>query len=93
MALIPILVLEILNIVTYKSVDMEKIKVIMIIIIMHTHRCKQKQTQILENRTCWPQSKSGRPIRPYSTSSILFLLIIQQTCQNIARISSISLVH
>ena len=39
------------------------------------------------------KSKSGGPVRQYSTSGTLFL---QQTCQNIPRmieISSISLVH
>ena len=32
-------------------------------------------------------------VRPYSTSGALFRLFLQQTCQNIARKSSISLVH
>ena len=39
------------------------------------------------------KSKSGQPVRMYSTSGTLFLLFVQQTCQNIAKISSISLVH
>ena len=38
-------------IVTYKSVDKEKIK---IIIIYANIQCKQKQTKILTNRTCSP---------------------------------------
>ena len=50
MALIPLF--EIRNIVTYKSVDKEKIKIILI--CMHA-QCKQKQRKILRNRTCWPQ--------------------------------------
>ena len=37
--------------------------------------------------------KSGQPVRLYSTSGTLFLLFVQQTCQNIARISSILLDH
>ena len=37
------------------------------------------------------KSQSGQPVRPYSTSGTLFLLFVQQTCQNIARISSILL--
>ena len=41
MALIPIF--EIWNDVTYKSVDKEKIKIIM---ILHTYRCKQKQSRL-----------------------------------------------
>ena len=36
------------------------------------------------------KSKSGQPIRLYSTSGTLFLLFVQQTCQNNARIRSIS---
>ena len=39
---------------------------------------------------------SPNQVSPYSTSSALILLLILQTCQNIARmieISSISLVH
>ena len=42
------------------------------------------------------KSKSGGPVRPYFTSGTLFLLFLQQTCQNITRtieISCISLVH
>ena len=50
MPLIPII--EMRNIVTYKSVNKEKIKIIMI--CAHT-QCEQKQTRILQNRTCWPQ--------------------------------------
>ena len=38
-------------------------------------------------------TKSGQSVRPYSTSVTLFLLFVQQTCHNIARISSMSLVH
>ena len=33
------------------------------------------------------KSKSSQPVRPYSTSDTLFLLFVQQTCQNIARIT------
>ena len=69
---------------------MEKIKINM---ICAQAQCKQKQKEILENRTCSPQSQSGEPVRPSSTSGTFFLLFVQQTCQNIARISSISLVH
>ena len=29
------------------------------------------------------QSKSGQPVRPYSTSGTLFLLFVQQTCQTL----------
>ena len=39
------------------------------------------------------KSKSGKPERPHSTSGTLVLLFFQQACQNIARISSILLVH
>ena len=39
------------------------------------------------------KSKSGQPVRPYSISGTLFILFVQKTHQNIARISSISLVH
>ena len=42
------------------------------------------------------KSKSGRPARLYSTSNTLLLLLVEQTCQKIARtpdISSISFVH
>ena len=38
-------------------------------------------------------AKSDRPVTPYSIFGTLFPLFVQQTCQNIARISSISLVH
>ena len=87
MALTPIF--EISNIVTYiKLVYKEKIKNIMI--CAHS-QCKQKQTKILQNRICWPQVQI-RSVRTYVTSGTLFLLFVQQTCQNIARISSISLV-
>ena len=37
------------------------------------------------------KSKSGQPVRWYSTSGTLFLLFVQQKCQNIAGISNISL--
>ena len=87
MAFTPIF--EFLNTVDYKSVDKEKIKIIMICV--HA-QCKQKQTKILIEHADH-KSKSGRPVRPYSTSSTLFLLFVQQKCQNIARICSISLVH
>ena len=61
------------------------------------HRCEQKKEKILQNRTCWPPSLNqvGHP-RPNSTSCTLFILFVQQTCQNIARmieITSISLVY
>ena len=49
MALIPRF--EILNILTYISVDEKKIKIIMI--SAHAQG-KQKQPKILQNRTCWP---------------------------------------
>ena len=39
------------------------------------------------------KSKLGQAVRPYSTCGTLFLLFVQQTCQHIARMSSISLVH
>ena len=62
------------------------------------HRCKQKQPKILQNRTCWPQVQIRPASKAYSTSSTLFLSFVQQTCQNIARITEIistgiSLVH
>ena len=38
------------------------------------------------------KSKLGRPVRSYFISGILFLLFVQRTYQNIARISNISLV-
>ena len=34
------------------------------------------------------KSKSGQPVRPYSTSSKLFLLFVQQTCQNIVSMNA-----
>ena len=62
--------------------------------IVRAHKCTQIQTKILQKRTWWPQSPNQ--ICLYSTSGTLFLLFVQQTCQNIARtikICSISLVH
>ena len=60
-------------------------------------QCKQKQkTKILQNyrkEHAGHKLNSGQPVRLYSTSSTLFLLFVQQACQNIARICSISLVH
>ena len=60
---------EIGNIVTYKSIDKEKIKIIMICV--HT-QCKQKQPKIQWSRTPGHKSKSGRPVRSYSTFGTLF---------------------
>ena len=85
--MIPIFVIW--NIVTYKSSDWQEIKIIMI--------CAHIQLQTKTTKdmiTAGHYSKSGRPVRPYSTSGTLCLLFVQQTCQNIARpigISSISL--
>ena len=74
---------------TYKSVGKEKIKIIMIC-VYNVNKNKQKNYRI---EHAGHKSKLGQPVRPYSTSGTLFLLFVQQTCQNIARISSISLVH
>ena len=54
------------------------------------HRCKRKQQKILQNKTCWPPSPNqfGHP-RPNSTSCTLFILFVQQTCQNTARMIAI----
>ena len=62
------------NNVTYKSVDKEKIKIIMI--CAHP-QCKQKQTKILKNRTCWPQVKK---IRSASKALFHFWYIISFIC-------------
>ena len=68
----------------------------MIIMIYAHAQMQNKNNQIYyEIKLAGHQSKSGQP-GPYSTSGTLFLLFVQQTCQNIARmveISSISLVH
>ena len=74
---------------TYKSVGKEKIKIIMIC-VYNVNKNKQRNYRIEHSDH---KSKLGQPVRPYSTSGTLFLLFVQQTCQNIARISSISLVH
>ena len=72
MALIPIF--EILNIVTYKSVENEKIKIFLI--CAHA-QCKQKQPKILRNRTCWPQVQ----IRSVSKAVFHFWNIISLLAQ------------
>ena len=87
MALIPIL--EICNIVTYKSVDKEKIKIIM----MSKRNVNKNNQTYYRIDHAGHKSKSGQPVRLYLTSGTLFLLFFHQTFQNIARISSISLVH
>ena len=75
----------------YKSVDKEEIKIIMICV--HA-QCEQKTKQrYYRKEHAGHKSKSGRPVKPFSISGTLFLLFVQQTYQNIARISSISLVH
>ena len=71
MALTP--VFEIGNIVTYKLVDKEKIRII--VICAHT-QCKQKQPKILQNRTCWPQVQ----IRSASKAVFHFWYIISFIC-------------
>ena len=59
------------------------------------HRCKQKQLNYGIEHT-GHKSKSGQPVRSYSTYGTLFLLFVEQTCQNIATMiekRSISIVH
>ena len=53
---------------------------------------KNKQRYYRIEHAC-NKSKSGQPVRPYSTSGTLFLFFVKQTCQKNARIRSISLVH
>ena len=72
MALIPLF--DIRNIVTYKLVDKEKIKIIMICGHAQSCQCKQKQTKILQNSRCWPQVQ----IRSASNALFLFLSINSQ---------------
>ena len=68
-------------IVAYKSVVKEKFKII--IICVHA-QCKQKQ-RYYGIEDAGHKSKSGRPVRLYSTSGTSFLLLFQQTYQNIAK--------
>ena len=86
MALVP--VFEIRFIVTYKSVDREKIRNYYDFCARTMYK-NQQRYYIIEH--AGHKSKSGQ-VRLYSTSGTLFLLFVQQTCQNVARISSISLV-
>ena len=74
----------------YKSVDKEKIKILMI--CLHT-QCKQNKQTYYRIKHAGHKSKSGQPVRLYSNTGALFLLFVQQKCKNIARISSILLVH
>ena len=79
-------IFEILNSVTYKSIDYYD---------LCTHRRKQKQRYYGIEHAGY-KSESGWRVRPYSTSSTLFLLFVQQKCQNTARISTVftcSLMH
>ena len=73
-------IFEIGNIVTYKSVD------------KNVNNDSQRYYRI---EHAGHKSKSGLPVRLYSTSGTVFLLFVQQTCQNIARMCSthILLVH
>ena len=41
---------------------------------------KNKQRYYRIEHAC-NKSKSGQPVRPYSTSGTLFLLFVKQTCQ------------
>ena len=67
---------EISKIVTYKSVDKEKIKINRI--CAHA-QCKQKTTKdILWKDHAGHKSKSGRSVRPCSTNSTLFLLFVDK---------------
>ena len=88
MSLIPMF--EIRNIMTYKSTDNWKIK---IILVCATHNVNKNNKIYNRIEHAGQKSKSGWPVRQYSTSGTLFLLFVEQTCQNIARISSISLVN
>ena len=74
---------EILNTVTYKSVDKEKNKIIMI--FAHA-QCKHKQMKILQNRTCWPQVQ----IRPASKALFYFWYIISCVCSKNVAVFSIN---
>ena len=70
---------------------MKKLKIIMNCV--HA-QCKQKLKQrYYRIEHAGRKSKSGQPVRPYSTSGTLFPLFVQQTCQKIARISCILFVH
>ena len=86
MALLPIF--KICNIVTQKSVDKEKLNIIMI--------CVRTQlfTTIDYCGIAHPgdNSKSGLPIEPYFTSGTLFLLFIRKPCQFIARKIEINII-
>ena len=80
MALIPIF--KIWNTVSYKSVDKEKIKLIMICV-----RAQGLQTTIdyCGIPHSGDNSKSGLPIKAVFHIGTLFLLFIQKPCQIIAR--------
>ena len=60
---------------------------------MRTHNVNKNKWRYYRIEHAGHKSKSGRPVRPYSTSGTLLLLFVKQTCHNIARISSTSLVH
>ena len=76
--------------VTYKSVGKEKSKITVICVHTDVNKNNLGYNGI---EYAGDKPKSGWLVRQYSTSRTLFLLFVQQTCQNIARISSISLVH
>ena len=63
----------------YKSVDREKIKIIMNI-CAHTIFNKNKDHR-LEN--AGHKSEPGQPVKPCSTSGTLFLLFVQQTVKTL----------
>ena len=60
---------------------------------VHMHNVNENKERYYRIEHAGHKSKSGQPVRPYSTSGTLIDLFFQQTCQNIARINSISLVH
>ena len=60
---------------------------------MCTHNVNKNNQRYCGKEHAGHKSKSGQPVRPYSTCSTLFLLFVQQTYQNLTRICSFSLVH
>ena len=88
MALIPIF--KIWNIVTYNQLIRSQLRLLWFV---HTHNVNKNKQRYYRIKHAGHKSKSGQPVRLYSISGTLLLLFFQQTCQNIAIISSISLVH
>ena len=79
MALAPILEHEILS--PINQLIRRKLRICDLCARKHLHKNNHGYYRIAH---AVHKSKSGRPVRPYSTSGTLFLFFVQQTCENIA---------